>query len=168
MNLNENLLKLISRYESLHDGDLSTIGLQPKMDPVGIWTEGWGHAILDKNNKFVRGIANKKLAYSLSKVKTIEEANDLLVQDMKPIFLIIERKIKVTLNENQVAALASFIYNTGGSDTLFNLINKKSPLIEKWWSEHYITGGGQKLKGLVFRRKSEALLFTTGELKLFY
>ena len=33
--------------------------------------------------------------------------------------------------------------------------------------EHYITAEGKKLKGLVLRRKSEALLFTTGELKLF-
>ena len=168
MNLNENLLKLISRYESLHDGDLSLVGLQPKMDPVGIWTEGWGHAILDKNNRFVRGIQNKELAYSLAKVKTKDDSNRLLMEDMRPIFLTIERKIKVKLNENQIAALASFIYNTGGSDTLFSLINKKSPLIQKWWCEHYITAGGVKLKGLVFRRKSEALLFTTGELKLFY
>lgn len=165
--MNKNLLALISRYESLHDGDLTQIGLQPKMDPIGIWTEGWGHAILDKNNKFVRGLNNKELAYSLAKVKTVEEANDLLQKDLEPIYLIIERKIKVQLSDNQIAALTSFIYNTGGSDTLFKLINSKSPLLEKWWSEHYITAGGQKLKGLVFRRKSEALLFTTGELKLF-
>lgn len=86
---------------------------------------------------------------------------------MNPIFLMIERKIKIDLNENQIAALASFIYNTGGSATLFSLINKKSPALAKWWMEHYITAEGKKLKGLVLRRKSEALLFTTGELKLF-
>lgn len=34
--MNDNLIKLISHYESLHDGDLKMIGLQPKMDPVGI------------------------------------------------------------------------------------------------------------------------------------
>jgi len=38
--MNDNLIKLIVRYESLHDGDLKQIGLQPKMDPIGIWTEG--------------------------------------------------------------------------------------------------------------------------------
>lgn len=137
------------------------------MDPIGIWTEGWGHAILDNNNKFVKGIANKELAYSLAKVKTKEEADDLFEKDISPIFLMIERKIKVPLNENQIAALASFIYNTGGSATLFSLINKKSTAVAKWWMEHYISAGGVKLKGLVLRRKSEALLFTTGELKLF-
>ena len=137
------------------------------MDPIGIWTEGWGHAILDSNGKFVKGKENKELAYSLAKVKTKEDADELLIQDMNPIFLMIERKIKIDLNENQIAALASFIYNTGGSATLFSLINKKSPALAKWWMEHYITAGGIKLKGLVLRRKSEALLFTTGELKLF-
>ena len=34
------LVKLVSHYEGLHDGDLSKVGLQPKMDPIGIWTEG--------------------------------------------------------------------------------------------------------------------------------
>jgi lysozyme len=31
-------IQLIQEFESLHDGDLTMIGLQPKMDPVGIWT----------------------------------------------------------------------------------------------------------------------------------
>ena len=46
--------------------------------------------------------------------------------------LTIERKIKIDLTENQIAALASFIYNTGGSDTLFKLINMKSKDLYKW------------------------------------
>lgn len=33
------LEQLIKHYESLHDGDLSAIGLQPKMDCLGIWTD---------------------------------------------------------------------------------------------------------------------------------
>jgi len=143
------------------------IGLQPKMDPVGIWTEGWGHAIVDKNGNFVKGIANKKLAYSLAKVKTVEEANELLLQDLKPIFLLITRKIKIKLNDNQLAALASFCYNCGSSSTLFNLINKKSKNLYEWWTTHYITAQGRELKGLIYRRKTEALLFTKETLTFF-
>jgi hypothetical protein len=30
------LTKLVTHFEGLHDGDLIKIGLQPKMDPVGI------------------------------------------------------------------------------------------------------------------------------------
>ena len=71
------------------------------------------------------------------------------------------------MNENQIAALTSYIYNTGGSDTLFKLINQQSPKVYEWWTTKYITAGGVKLKGLVLRRRSEAILFTTGKLELF-
>ena len=160
------MYELIKHYESLHDGDLSTIGLQPKMDPVGIWTEGWGHAIYN-NGQFVKGIANKNLAYKLSIIHTIADADKQLELDLQPILVIIHKKISITLNQNQIDALVSFIYNTGGSSTLYTLINTKSPDLYNWWITHYITGGGIKLKGLEYRRKSEALLFTTGELKFF-
>lgn len=161
------MIKLISHYESLHDGDLSVVGLQPKMDPIGIWTEGWGSVIYDKSGKAVKGAANKKLAYSLSKIKTLEDADKDLDNKTKSIISIINKKITIDLDENQIAALVSFIYNTGGSSTLYSLINSKSKDLYSWWTTHYITGGGQKLKGLVYRRKSEATLFTTGELKFF-
>ena len=167
--INNNGLQLIEHYESLHDGDLHVIGLQPKMDPVGIWTEGWGSAILDKNGKFVKGIANKNLAYSLSKIHTKEDADKQLLNGLQPRLHIIAQKIKVNLNDNQIAALVSFIYNTGGSPTLFNLINSKDKNLVSWWNSHYITGQGnpKPQPGLVYRRKSESLLFSTGELKFF-
>lgn len=165
--MNETLKKLIVHCESLHDGDLHEVGLQPKMDPVGIWTEGWGHAIVDSHGHFVKGKKNKKLAYSLSKIKTLEQANAELEKDLSPIFLIIKRKISIELNDNQEAALVSFIYNTGGSSSLYNLINTKSPNLYNWWCNHYITGQGVQLKGLIYRRHSEAELFCNGVLKFF-
>lgn len=36
--INEAGISLIKEFESLHDGDLSVIGLQPKQCPAGIWT----------------------------------------------------------------------------------------------------------------------------------
>jgi lysozyme len=160
---------ILKHYEALHDGDLSQIGLQPKMCPAGIWTEGWGHAMVDSNGKFLKGIANKRIAYNFSKIKTVEQADKQLIVDINPILLIIKRKITVLLNDNQTEALATFIYNTGGSATLFNLINTKSPKLYDWWISHYITGQGnpKPLAGLVYRRKSEALQFTAGKIKFF-
>jgi len=163
----ENGLKLIQHYESLHDGDLSQIGLQPKMDPVGIWTEGWGHAMTDNKGQFIKGSVNKKMAYALTKVKNTEQATALMLADLQPIIAIIHRKITILLNDDQIGALASFIYNTGGSSTLYNLINAKSNQLFDWWCNHYITGQGVKLQGLVYRRQSEALLFTDSKLKFF-
>lgn len=165
MKMNQTLYKLITHYESLHDGDLKQIGLQPKMDPVGIWTEGWGHAIVDSKGNFVKGAANKALAYKLSKIKTVEEADKYLEEDIKPILLSVHRKVTIQLSEAQEAAIVSHFYNTGGSSTLVQLINSKSSNLANWWKSHYITGQGVPLKGLVNRRSCEATLFTTGNLK---
>ena len=78
MKIGENGLELIKKWESLHDGDLKKIGLQPKMCPAGYWTEGYGNVIKDKSGKMLKGIANKELAYSLTTVKTETEASEQL------------------------------------------------------------------------------------------
>jgi len=153
-------LDLIKAFESLHDGDLKKIGLQPKMCPAGIWTEGWGRA-MRHNNRFLKGSQNKSLAESLATIKTVEEADRALLDDLKIYEKIVLSKIKRVINQNQFDALVSHTYNTGGSQTLFNLINQKQSdaLIRIWFETKYITAGGVKLKGLVRRRKAEAELF---------
>jgi lysozyme len=155
--------KIIKYYEGLHDGDLHIIGLQPKMDPVKIWTEGWGRAMRDSKGNFIKGTANKALAYSRITIKTIEQADKALNEDLLVFEKIVNSKIKIELTQNQFDALVSYTYNTGGSATLFKLINNKSISndIRKWFENHYITGQGSKkpLTGLVTRRKAEANLF---------
>ena len=153
--------QLIKDFESLHDGDLTQIGLQPKMCPAGIWTEGWGHAIRDLKGNFVKGSMNKQLAYSLSKIKNEEQANVMLDSDLHVYEVIVERKLKVSVNQNQFDALVSHTYNTGGSNTLFDLINNNSDAdsIYKWFTTRYIQANGKTLPGLVRRRKAEADLY---------
>jgi len=153
-------IDLIKHFESLHDGDLKQIGLQPKMCPSGVWTEGWGNAIFYKG-KLLKGIENKKLAYSLSKIKTKEQAGLALLAILPKYEKIVTDNIKIPLKQNQFDALVSHTYNTGGSDTLFWLINSKKPdkEIRTWFETKYITGGGIKLKGLIERRKAEAKLY---------
>jgi len=160
---------IIKHYESLHDGDLKVIGLQPKMDPVGIWTEGWGHAMVNSKGKFIIGPKYKAVAYAASRITTIEQAQKQLEIDVKPVNLLIARKIAVKLTDYQLEALQAFYYNCGYSETLTTLINTKSADLYKWWTTHYVTGQGSKipLNGLVYRRKTEATLFTTGVLKFF-
>lgn len=154
-------IDLIKHFEGLHDGDLKTIGLQPKMCPAGIWTEGHGRAMRDKNGNFIKGIENKKLAYSRITIRTEEQAGKALIEDLEIFEVIVERKIKVPLKQNQYDALVSHTYNTGGSSTLFNLINNEANdhSIRKWMENKYITGGGKVLKGLVARRKAESKLY---------
>ena len=161
MRVDKNGLDFIKSFEGLHDGDLSTIGLQPKMDPVGIWTSGWGHAIRDNNGNFIKGKGNKDLAYKYNKINNLTEADLELNNDLKIFEFILQKKIKIQLNQNQWNSMLSHIYNTGGSDTLFKLINKKAPeeQIRKWFETKYITSNGVRLNGLVRRRKAESDLF---------
>lgn len=44
--------EIVKHYESLHDGDLKQIGLQPKLCPAGIWTQGYGRAMRKKKRFF--------------------------------------------------------------------------------------------------------------------
>lgn len=165
MNLIEE--KLIKHYESLHDGDLTMIGLQPKLDPAGIWTEGYGRAMRDAKGNFIRGTANKALAYKMQTIHTIEEANVALIEDLKPFELQVARKVTIPLSDAKRAAVVSHCYNTGGSSTLFNMINTNDPKLYDWWCGHYITADNIPMKGLVYRRKTEAVLFKT-EILTFY
>ena len=161
MKTNNEGIKLIKDFESLHDGDLTLIGLQPKMDPIGIWTEGYGRAMRDKKGNFIKGTANKKLAYDNITIRTIAEAEKALAQDLSPREEIVSQNIKVSLTPNQFSALVSYVYNTGGSSTLYRLINNKASdkEIRTWFETKYISAGGKVLPGLIRRRKAEADLY---------
>ena len=158
-----NGIKLIKSFESLHDGDLTMIGLQPKMDPIGIWTEGYGRAMRDNHGNFIRGKENKALAYSRITIDNESEAHQALIQDLSSREHTVMQNIKIPLTQNQFDALVSYVYNTGGSNTLYNLINKKADpaIIRRWFETKYITADGKKLPGLIRRRKAEADLFFT-------
>lgn len=175
MKISENGIKMTAHFEQYHDGDLTKIGLQPKMDPVGIWTIGLGHALVNKKTgKYLKGKSDYKLIatqYPEYLNLTYEEADNLLRADMTPIELKINKKITRYLNQDQFDALCVYFYNIGWSNTMENLLNNKATIdeIQKWWENHYITGQGSKkpLTGLVRRRKSEFYLFKTGELNYF-
>jgi len=74
---------------------------------------------------------------------------------------IVNKKVKVQLKQSQFDALVSHTYNTGGSNTLFNLINNEAndESIKKWFETKYISANGKVLKGLVERRKAESKLY---------
>lgn len=148
-------IDLIKHFEGLHDGDLKQIGLQPKKCPAGIWTQGYGSAMRDKNGNFLKGNVIPKVTI------TEKQAEQLLAKDLEVFENIVMRKVKVLLTQNKFDALVSHSYNTGGSDTLFKLINQNAPAeqIRKWFTTKYITGGGKVLKGLVNRRNAEAKLY---------
>ena len=161
MKTNKLGISIIKRFEGLHDGDLSIIGLQPKLDPVGIWTEGWGRA-MRYNGKFLKGLNNKDIAYRNITIHTKEEADIALLQDLIVFEDIVMSKINKPINCNKFSAVVSHTYNTGGSSTLFKLVNSGTDSqIREWFENHYIKSGGVYLRGLKLRRKAEADLYFT-------
>jgi lysozyme len=163
LQINELGINIIKHFEGIHDGDLRVIGLQPKMCPSGVWTEGYGRAMRNDKGRFIKGAENKALAYSRITIHTEEQAEKALYEDCKIFESIVRGSIDIQLTPNQFSMLVSYTYNTGGSATLWRLINGKFPksAIKDWIENHYITGGGKKLAGLVRRRKAEAVLFFT-------
>lgn len=124
---------------------------KPYLDSAGIPTIGYGNTYYPGGKK----VTMKDPA--INKEKGAE-----LFSSVVPVYeKIVNEKIKVNLTQNQFDALVSHTYNTGGSDTLFSLINKKagSEVIRDWFTSRYITAGGKVLNGLIRRRKAEADLF---------
>jgi len=173
--MNTATIKLVKEFESLHDGDLSTIGLQTKMDPIGIWTEGYGRAMIDPKTKgHLRGASNKKRALQLTTITTEAQANKALTEDLwrlgvLPVIREIKQENWDRLNPNQQGALASFCYNCGtGYPVKYRIwVNVVKYLngtmtasqFATYWENSVIKGGGKVLNGLVRRRKAEVVLF---------
>lgn len=173
--MNQATLNLIKEFESLHDGDLKKIGLQPKMDPIGIWTEGYGRAMIDPRTKgHLRGVQNKAFAEANQTIKTEAEASAALNEDLTKYATTaanaVGADVWVNMNENQRGALTSFVYNCGTGKKpylIFANIKKfqqkkmSQPELVSYWQNSVVTADGKKLKGLVRRRAAEAVLFFT-------
>jgi lysozyme len=177
--INKKTTDLVKFFEGLHDGDLSQIGLQPKLCPAGIWTEGYGRAMIDpRTGGHLRGIKNKALALKYRTIHTEEQAVEALAQDLKRYAGYATNALGIdlfnSLNANQQGALTSFVYNCGIGKPpyrIFHNINMftkgkmtKDQLIE-YWQNSVVKGGGKKLLGLVHRRNMEADLFFDSNIK---
>ena len=113
------------------------------------YTAGWG------STRHIDGTPIK-----LGETFTTEQAEAMLQHDLTKFEAIVEKKVTIQLNQNQFDALVCHTYNTGGSDTLFTLVNEGKD-VKVWWTTKYITGGGKELKGLITRRAAEYALFIT-------
>jgi len=159
---------IIMHFESLHDGDLTQIGLQPKMCPRTIWTAGFGRALMNADRtRFLMGDKDKAEAYRLYPALTIEEAEKMLDEDIERFEKSVNKLVKVTLNENKRGALVSFMFNIGTENfkesTLLSLLNagdhKNAAIQFARWNKC----NGKVLKGLTLRREAECKLFLAVE-----
>lgn len=168
--------KLIKHFESLHDGDLKTVGLQPKMCPAGIWTEGYGRAMIDPTTKgHLRGKNNARRALALQTIRTEKDADVALEQDYNRLAVLPAKAALGVdywdkLTENQRGALGSFVYNCGVGSPRYKIFaniraylngTMSAAALDKYWKTSVIRSGGKILKGLILRREAEAQLFFT-------
>jgi len=118
-----------------------------------------GHDTIGYGNTFYEDGKKVKAGDKITK----ERAEELLANLLPKFEAIVNKKVTVPLAQNQFDALVSYTWNTGGSSTLFDMINKKASDkdIRTWFETKYITAGGKPLKGLIDRRKDEANLYFT-------
>jgi len=136
-------LDIIKQFEGLK--------LKAYLCPAGKPTIGYGHTY---------GV---KLGRTITKA----EAETLLNLDYQDAVHGVEELTKVPLTENQLGALASFVFNLGRGKLLGSTLRKKlnqgdykgaAEEFDKW-----VFAGGVKLKGLVARRAAERQLFESVE-----
>lgn len=164
-------ISLIKYFESLHDGDLKKIGLQPKQDPIGIWTAGYGHALKDIDGSWLKGVDGyQRMLETYPDLETIteEEACELLAEDLEH-FEDQINSLNLKLTQYQFDSLVSFAFNCGfgnllSSTLLRRIKGEKGSLRDAFamWNK----SGGKVLNGLIKRRDAEASLFVDGVLEL--
>ncbi len=163
-------IQLIKHFEGLHDGS-PIANLQPEMDSAGYWTIGWGRVLFNKyTGKKLQGKSDFSVIesqYPEFLTITEQKADELLIEDIEKFEIKVKKNLANPIQQNKFDALVAHTYNTGGSNTLFSLINKNAPEseIQNWWTTRYITAGGVQSNGLIRRRKAEYHLFSTGTLK---
>jgi lysozyme len=161
--INSTGLELVKSFEGIPDGDPTTVKIDPYLDPVGIWTIGWGHAIT-LGGQFLRGKENRKAARDLYPGGiTLEQAEQLLRADLLDTCRDVAALVKVPVTDNQFAALVSFAFNCGcgnlAKSTLLKKLNQRDYTGAAAEFPRWNKSNGKVLAGLTRRREAEAELF---------
>ncbi len=161
-------IELIKSFEGIPDGDPNTTGLDPYLDPLDIWTIGWGHAISGADGTHLRGKGNRALAFSMFPGGiSAAQAEALLRGDLVARTAATLRLVKVALDDGQFGAIMSFVFNCGlgnfGGSTLLKRLNEGdfAAAAEQFlvWNKGRKDGQLVELAGLTRRRKAERALF---------
>ncbi len=141
--INKEALELIKYYEGLRLVAYPDPGSKDGLP----WTIGYGHT---------KGV---KKGDKITKAR----AEELLVEDLKDAEAVIEKHVKVELNENQYGALVSFIHNLGESQfakgSVKAYINSGRLAEVPGRMALYRLNDGRVMEGLVRRRSAEGVLW---------
>lgn len=159
-------IELVKQYEGIPDGNPATVAIDPYLDPVGIWTIGWGHAIR-YGGRLLRGAAEHAAARALyPEGITREQAEALLRADLLDAGRDVLSLVRVPLDDAQLGALASFTFNLGlanlRASTLLKKLNAGDYAGAAAQFPRWVRAGGEVLPGLVARRGAERTFFLAG------
>jgi lysozyme len=118
------------------------------LDTGGVWTIGVGHT----GPEVVKGLR-----------ASAEQIREWLRVDVEEAEEIVERLVKVPLNQNQFDALVSFVFNIGegqfASSTLLKKLNAGDYEGAAGQFKRWVFDNGKQQPGLVKRRSSEEATF---------
>jgi lysozyme len=147
---NQNGIDLIKQWEGLY-----LTAYHGAADRPGLLTIGYGHTD-------AAGPPMVKVGTTI----TAQEAENILRNDLSGCEASVERLVKVDLNDNQFAALVSFVFNVGEANF------SKSTLLKKLNAGDYASvpselmkwtmANGRRVQGLANRRAAEGGLWVKG------
>ena len=139
MNIGQRGIEIIKHFEGCE--------LEAYKCPAGVWTIGYGH---------IKGVSE---GMSI----TQEQAEQMLLDELKEYENYINELVVVDLSQNQFDALVSWVYNLGPanlkSSTLLKVLNSGDYAGVPEQIERWNKAGGKVLEGLIRRRLAESSLF---------
>ena len=144
MKVSKDGLNLIKEFEGIR--------LTAYKCPADVWTIGIGHTS-------AAGAPEVKPGMTI----TVQEAYEILNNDLNQYEDAINKFVKVPLTQNQFDALVSFVYNVGvgafQKSTLLKKLNAGQYNAVPGELMKWTKAGGKELPGLVRRRRAEAALW---------
>lgn len=161
--INQAGIDLIKSFEGIRDGDKFTPNYDAYLCPANYWTIGYGH-VVRSGGVMLHGKENEKAARTAyPNGLTLGQCEELLQTDLTGYCRSVENLVKVSITDNQFAALVSLAYNIGtsgfGGSTLLSLLNKGKYTEAAGQFERWNKAGGKVLAGLTRRRIAEKTLF---------
>jgi GH24 family phage-related lysozyme (muramidase) len=160
-------IDLIKSFEGIPDGDPATVNIDAYLCPAGVWTIGWGHAIMDGGAQ-LKGAAHKARARALYPGGiTRAQAEALLAADLIPRAASVSSLLKVPVDDGQFGALIALVFNIGvgnlKASTLLRKLNAGdvAGAAEQFlaWDKARVDGVLKALAGLTRRRRAERAMF---------
>lgn len=163
---------ILETFETPKDGDPRTPALDPYLDPVDVWTIGYGHALTDATGAQLMGEANREAATAqYPNGISLDQAKQMLDMDLLPREMAVTNLVHVAMTENQFSALVCLAFNIGvqalATSTLLRYLNggDMAGAAAQFgaWTKGLVDGKLQTLPGLVTRREAERMLFVRAD-----